>query len=140
MKVEIAGHRCCFGNRSAGEVVGGSVATAFEVEISLRGVNGAVKGAVAGETDGGVTGQAIISEVFCLGSIVGDAVAADGRGARVVPNCAEFWRGSLAAADLLKKPGSTNCIQLKHMHPGRKTADGGASAVRLAERPARFGV
>ena len=75
MKVEIAGHRRCFSNRGASEVINGSVTTAFEVEISLRGVNGAVKG----------------------------AVAADGRGGRVVPNCAEFWRGSLAAADLLKK-------------------------------------
>src|SRR6266545_6983026 len=80
MKVEIAGHRCGFCNRSAGEVVSGCVTTAFQVEISLRGVNGAIKGTVAGETDRGVAGQAIIGKVFCLGGIVGDAIAADGRG------------------------------------------------------------
>src|SRR6059036_1682395 len=100
MKVEIAGHRCGFGNRSAGEIVSGCVTTAFEVEISLRGVNGAVKGTVAGETERGVAGQAIIGKVFCLGGIVGDAIAADGRaGAGHVNRQAsagsdvDLWRG-----------------------------------------------
>src|SRR5947207_8540690 len=70
VKPEIAGHGCCFRNRSAGEVVNGCVAAAFETQIRLRRVNCPKKGAVAGETDFGVAGQTIISKVLCLAVVI----------------------------------------------------------------------
>src|SRR5262245_1097564 len=82
MKVEIAGHICCFGNRCTREVVDGCVAAAFEIESGLRGVDGAKKGSVSSEIDCGIAGQTIIGKVFCLAGRVDDTVATNGgRGA-----------------------------------------------------------
>ena len=54
MKVEVAGHGRAPGNGGAGEVISGCVTAAFEIENRLRGVNGAVEDAVAGEIEPGV--------------------------------------------------------------------------------------
>src|ERR1043166_9075120 len=77
MKVEVARHGRGFGNRGSREVIHGSLAAAFEVEIGLGGVNGAEEGAVAGNIDSGVGGQAVIGKGTGLTSIVGDPVAVD---------------------------------------------------------------
>src|SRR5687767_10078381 len=57
MKIEITGHDRGLGDGSAGEIIRGRPAAAFESESGLRGVNRAVEGAIAREIERRVCGQ-----------------------------------------------------------------------------------